>query len=373
MAKNRARRGRQEGSVSFHEGKGLWHARRTIKVGEPGHVVGQQKQVSAWASTKEEALDKLGLLKSKAPSNRGVVGTVAELHADWLASIGARLKPRTVAWYANHASYVLRAIGARELRTIRTRDIDLLLGRIDSQATRHAVYVAACSLFKYARTARRLEVSPMTDAAKPRPPKSDRGKRTWTAEEARAVLEAARATPHHAFYAVMLTTGLRRGEAWALRWRDVNLDRATLTVSRNLVEVGGRLTFGTPKTASSARTVALAKFVVDALRARKPAGVALDALVFGNTRGEPWHGSNFYRDVHEPIVRAAGVERRTLHGMRHSSATLGLAAGESIHLVALRLGHSDPKVTLAVYSHAMPGAGAAAAEQLGAFLTGATE
>ena len=71
------------------------------------------------------------------------------------------------------------------------------------------------------------------------------------------------------------------------------------------------------------------------------------------------------------IIKAAGVPVIKFHGLRHTSATLLLAAGEPVHVVSARLGHSKVITTLETYAHALPSHGRAAAARLGAILHGA--
>jgi integrase len=81
--------------------------------------------------------------------------------------------------------------------------------------------------------------------------------------------------------------------------------------------------------------------------------------------------SNIGRREFARLMTAAHVKRITFHGLRHTSATLLLSAGEAIHVVSQRLGHKNPMVTMSVYAHVLPGQQQAAA-RLEALLHGST-
>ena len=143
-------------------------------------------------------------------------------------------------------------------------------------------------------------------------------------------------------------SGLRWGEAVALRVESIAADRRRIRVREAATEVGGRLVFGSPKS-HEARTVIVPRFVVDKLapllQGRKP-----DDFVFTAPRGGVWRGSNFRRRVFTPAARAAGLPQDLVpHDLRDTAASLMIASGASIKAVQRALGHASAKVTLDVY------------------------
>lgn len=171
---------------------------------------------------------------------------------------------------------------------------------------------------------------------------------------------------------VLANTGMRRGEALALRWRDVDLDAGTLRVRRSagMVRIAGEsaeVVEGDTKTGKP-RAVDLDDATAAVLRAHRKARGLLalqlareDALVFGDLEGQlanPEHVSRqFARDLARcrkaigedtlPVIR--------LHDLRHTHATLLLLAREAPHIVSQRLGHASPVVTMTIYAHVLPG------------------
>jgi len=182
-------------------------------------------------------------------------------------------------------------------------------------------------------------------------------------------------------------TGMRRGEALALRWRDVDLDAGRLQVRRSVGVVktkgaGEQLVEGPTKTGQS-RVVDLDSGTVAALRAYRAVrgSLALDlvrdtALVLGNLNGTHRHPERFSRRFVAQVTQAGkalGEEQLPairLHDLRHTHATLLLAAGEPVKVVSERLGHANATITLTVYQHVHPGMGRQAADRFAALLGG---
>jgi integrase len=172
---------------------------------------------------------------------------------------------------------------------------------------------------------------------------------TLTPEQARRFLEAVKGDRLEALYILGLTTGMREGELFGLRWADVDLDAGALHLVRRL------------KTRSSRRKVLLARVAVEALRRhlanqreeRRQLGLAWDeqGLVFPNTVGRPLHSSNFLQRSFYPLLERAGLPQIRFHDVRHSAATLLLGLGIHSKIVSELLGHSQIGITLDLYSH----------------------
>ena len=135
---------------------------------------------------------------------------------------------------------------------------------------------------------------------------------------------------------------------------------------------------GDPKTPHSRRTIELTEPTVKALRAyrarRAKALLALghrltsEDLIFSDASGTPLHGRHVTQRHLAPLLREAGLPAIRFHDLRHTYATLQLAAGTSPKLVAEVLGHKDVGITLDRYSHSQPTMHREAAERLDAML-----
>jgi integrase len=219
----------------------------------------------------------------------------------------------------------------------------------------------------------------------------DARQHAWTATEARAFLIAAKAagTQSAAFYATALDSGARKGELGGLRWSDVDLDTAKIRIVQQLTKPGSEPTFGPTKTGRS-RTISLGAETVELLRAHKQEQAELKmrnrtayhdfGLVFAkdwvdvrkrfDTLGQPLQLNNLGQREYAKLISAAGVRKIKFHGLRHTSATLLLQAGQPAYVVAQRLGHSKVEMTLNIYAHVLPDMQQDAAAKLGTLLHG---
>jgi integrase len=181
--------------------------------------------------------------------------------------------------------------------------------------------------------------------------------------ELRQLLNARGDDRLHPLLVLLATAGVRLGEALALRWEDLDLERGRLAVRRTLqAQRGVGLVFGAPKTRTSNRTVVLTKRALRALRdhrireARRRDTAATwqnTGLVFTNRWGGPLHQSR----ANQALARAldeTGLPRIRVHDLRHTAATALLVLGVHPKLVQDFLGHSSIKTTLDTYSHVMP-------------------
>lgn len=195
-------------------------------------------------------------------------------------------------------------------------------------------------------------------------------------KQATAFLEAAAEDRWSVLFAFALVTGMRPEEYLGLQWKDVDLERGRITVQRALVwrEKGGWY-FGETKTARSRRSIPLPASTVRALteHRRKQGEERLKLgpdyqqhdLVFATPEGGPLAPRNLKRRHFRPILERAKLPSDfRLYDLRHSCATLLLAAGEHPKVVSERLGHATVMLTLDVYSHVLPTMQEAASEKL---------
>jgi integrase len=207
-------------------------------------------------------------------------------------------------------------------------------------------------------------------ATKARPPTSQSrprtGPSTWSAEQLGEFLGLA---SHHRLYPALhlaASTGMRRGEIAGLRWSDWNQHDHRLSINRSRQVVAGRSTEFAPKTQTSRRCVdldATTEARLHAWRQRQlddglPAGA--DDPMFTNKTGQPLNAESISQLFDRSVARSSPPRIR-LHDLRHTHATLLVAAGVPIKVVSERLGRAHPGFTMATYQHVLPGMSADAA------------
>jgi integrase len=183
-----------------------------------------------------------------------------------------------------------------------------------------------------------------------------------TKEEATRLLAVP--TKHACLFAFLLTSGARPSEALGLKWPDVDLEKATVTIRRTLQwHTTGGFYFAETKTKGSRRTVPLPTSLVEQVKTHRASqaeallklGVRTD-LVFANSKGAPIMRKNLVRRHFKPALEAAKLSANlSLYCLRHTCARLLLQAGTHPKVVAEQLGHSSTMLTLDVYSHIAPG------------------
>jgi integrase len=169
----------------------------------------------------------------------------------------------------------------------------------------------------------------------------------------------------------LLGTGARRGEALALRWKDVDFEKGVVRIERSLEQTKAGLRFKAPKTKNGRRNVSISPWLVAELRAhrgrqqerRLSLGMGRapdDSLVFarwdGSTRSPHWLTQKF------ALAMAALKIDCTLHGLRHTHVSQLIASGLDVLTISRRIGHASPMITLSVYGHMFSNTDARAAE-----------
>jgi len=185
-----------------------------------------------------------------------------------------------------------------------------------------------------------------------------------TLEQARQLLQAARAHKLEALLTMAITTGMRRGELLGLHWQDIDFKTRSLHVRRTVNRIGKfGLVESEPKTQRSRRKITLPVFVIDILKQhqeyqkemREKAGSQWreTGVVFCNMYGSYYEPSNLH-DAYKKLLKSAGLPDIRFHDLRHSAATILLGMGVHPKIVQELLGHSSISITMDIYSHVLP-------------------
>lgn len=305
--------------------------------------------------------------------------TVGEYLDEWLDAHSVEIKPKTLANYRYLVEqHVKPNIGGLRLQAVRPGQISKLYRDLVTAGGRHGkglsprtvahVHSVLRKAFGDAVRVDELIASNPTERAKrPRLHRNESGK-VWTPVQLRAFLVAAEGHRLSAFFRLAAYTGARRGELLHLRWRDVDLEGASIHIRGSVGFVAGERVEGTTKSGRS-RVVSIDPGTVDVLRAHRKRQLADklkvgkswkgtdDGHVFATGWGEPIHPdtvSSLMASLLKEHNGTDGVEplpHARLHDLRHVHATTLLLAGVPVHVVAARLGHADPAITLRVYAH----------------------
>ena len=378
MARKKRERGNGQGTVAPRRNK----AGKVIGfVGAFFGPDGKRHWVSA--KTKTECWRKLNM--AMADAERGILPGPANLTLEqyltsWLAdSVKGTVSRATYDSYRRDVHYhIIPELGRRKLKELTPADIRRLYRKMVERGLKDRsieyVHTTLRKSLKAAVVDRLINHNP-TDGVKPLKTPTGAAKESKALDpyQVKALLEAASESRLEALYVIALHTGLRRGELLGLKWTDADLNAGTLTVRCSL-DVDGTLKM--PKNRAARRTLKLPPRALDALKAHKVRQNAERLhtgsrwqdhnLVFPNTVGKPMHAGNLYCREFQPLLEKAGLagEGFTIHSLRHTFATT--LAEKRVHPSTAQkmLGHSDIRMTLAIYTHATDGMQEAATDAL---------
>ncbi len=317
--------------------------------------------------------------------------TLAEWIRDsWLPMTEPRVKPTTFHSYKRNLElHVIPILGQKRLQQLTPPMLTGLYGGL-AQGTNERKGLSAKTI-SYVHSTLHKVLADAIDAgllvknvaAAAKPPRPNRratvGIQAWDPDELARFLQAVRGARLGAIWRLSAMTGMRRGEVLGLRWCDVDLDRARLSVRQALVAVGYEVVHSSPKS-HGARVIDLDAETVIQLRAHRlrqaeeqtewGADYHDQDLVVAKENGEPIHPHTFSQ-AFERLIEKHGLRKIRLHDLRHTHATLALKAGVPVKVISERLGHESPAFTLKQYAHVIPGMQAEAAAQVAALIDGA--
>lgn len=377
--------------------------RWSIRYNAPNPNGGTQRVQKRGYTTKKAAKDALrGILRDidKGQYQPPTKHTISTWLDHWIET--KRLRPGTLASYKRTIDlHVKPHIGDVKLQDLTPTRLDKLYRNLETNGSRRGhqagetglsprtvryVHTIISSALKAAIHDGLLNTNPADRAHPPTATEAKPDEMTaWTPEQAKVFLDWTR--QHRDLWEawhLLLHTGLRRGELVGLRWGDVDLDGATLSIQRSIgiVLVAGKRTpvIGPTKT-GKARVIDLDTATVEMLQAWRKARAVLglqlvgqDTYVFGDLAGhhsDPDTLSDRFRRHLASVQAKVGEDKVPtirVHDLRHTHASGLLRAGIPAKVVSERLGHSDVTTTLRVYQHVLPGMQAEAAKVFAAMM-----
>ncbi len=291
--------------------------------------------------------------------------TVSDLLDSWLTFKVSEVTPGTIDQYRYAVKHIKAGLGSVALEKLQPEIIDKFLkAKTDEGLSPRYVKllrtVLSMSLDQGLRW-RLVNSNPAMFSASIKQPQ--RQGKALSETEAQALLEAAQNDRLGALWIVLLTLGLRRGEAIALTWSDYDRKAKTLSITKNRKKEGSKVVVGSLKTEASRRTLPLPQFVCEALDNHRTSQIkekeellklgqqwkepnAMFATVWGHYL-DPDNASKLFKTV----ASKAGLEGWHLHELRHSAATFLISNGVPLEQVSKLLGHSSIRITSDVYSH----------------------
>lgn len=360
-----------------------------VRVRDPETGRSRPRWVGGFATEREAktARDEARVAASRSEYVNRTTITVGQFLDSWLGVHEVGVKPQTIAPYRDLIDrYVTPRLGDVRLQAVQPAMLtrlytDLLKaggakGRPLACTTVEKVHAILRKAFHDAvNIDQLLNASPVDRAKRPRK-QSAAAKHIWTPADLRAFLETTRSHRLFPFFHLAAYTGARRGELLNLRWSNVDLDAGSLEIQGTVAVINGQRVEGTTK-GGHARTISLDDATVAVLRShqreqreeRFAAGPdwAVGDLVFTRGAGLPLYPDTPSQHLPKLIERhnktaSPELPRIRLHDLRHIHATVLLEAGVPVHVVAGRLGHADPSITLRVYAHVLRASETQAAE-----------
>ncbi|WP_449061374.1 site-specific integrase [Planomonospora algeriensis] len=366
------------------EGHGRWY----FAVQVTG-VSGRRERIRRGGYPSAEQARKAGQ-EFQSAEEAGPVGhscTVGRWLRHWLATHHG-IRPTTRRSYEDHLRiHLLPHLGRIRLSELTGRDVARMFTALAARRNRYGLPIATSTLERVRATLRtalnaavREGLIPANPARGLRLPRAQRpypvvwtarrvaawrrtGERpsvaVWTAEQLTQFLAATRDDRLHVMWRLIALRGLRRGEAAGLRWADLDLESAELTVTHQLVQIGRQVSAGPPKSAASRRTIALDAETVRLLyrhertQQREQHDRKTPEYVFTRSDGAPLRPDWLtHRFAH--LVRESDLPPVRLHDLRHGAATLALAAGSDLRVVQGTLGHASIVLTADTYTSVLP-------------------
>lgn len=323
---------------------------------------GKRRKKYLLGRTKSEVSEKAAKYRiggQVACADAGAV-TIARYFDQWLESMNGRIAETTHENYEQVVrSHVTPHIGAIRLADLKPSHVAWLYDHHAKNGVSGAVSRKAANILSKALNdaVRRqmIVANPSDPIEKPKPKR--REMRFLNREEFQRFIAAARGHRLESLFVVAAMTGMRMGELLRLRWDDIDFDAGEVFVQRAAKFIKGKAIIADVKTAKSRRRIVLPAPALSSLVEHRKCMLAegnIDRAVFCGRRGAILQKSNLRERFFKPVRDAAGVPPIRFHDLRHTAASLLLSEGVPVSIVSQMLGHSNPHVTLTVYTHFMP-------------------
>jgi integrase len=291
--------------------------------------------------------------------------TFAEFTSRWEATVLTQYKPSTQATLRSHIRKHLNPyFGSMQLRDIGPEEVQCFVSsvKVSSSKTKKNLFATFQMVWKTARTWGYVAHDATSGVVLPK--RSRVARRFFSLVEVQRILAAA-AEPLLTFLWLAVETGMRAGELCGLRIGDIDFDRSVVYVRQS----AWRGKIQSPKSENAFRSFALSPGLLAHLAGYCSASRPNErGLLFATRNGTPWDANLLVKRKLYPLLDSLGIERGGLHAFRHTNSTLMDRLGVPLKVRQQRLGHSDPSLTLDVYTHVASEDDVRFAEQLDGIL-----
>ena len=355
-----------EGTIRKHPTRDVYEARyyyTDLRTGE-------RKRGSVYAKTRVEVRTKLKDVLERIDQELPAVDSKVTLAAwteQWqTTSLKASDRKDTTkdAYRALSNKHIrLAPIGQMELARLRASHVETLMSELKdkglAESTVRNLYAVLNAILEGAKRDGLIAKNPITGNVK-RPKVTPREAEFLEASQVRELLAAASNSRYSSALELIAGTGIRRGEALALDWSNVDLAKGVIKIRWTLSRSGGELKRTPPKTANSRREIPVTDGMRDLLKKQRKRQITErlaagnqwkdSGLVFTTEFGTAVDPRNLLRAL-TVVADKVGLTGIGIHTLRHSVATAMLEGGVPIHVVSRHLGHSSVAITGDIYGH----------------------
>ena len=360
------RRSKGEGSIYFNDRIDRWVAQVTFPNGQRKSKSSKsQKEVRDWLiDQRTKLLDGLYITDDQI-----TLGRFLERYMEDVAIYS--LRPRTYERYLGIIkNHIEPDIGRIKLHALRPDQVQTFYTKkLNEGLSKHTVRYIHAVLHKALNQAFRwsLVIRNVADLVE-KPRLERKAISTWSADEVNRFLDAVSEHRWYPIYTLAVYTGMRQGEILGLHREDVDLGNGIINVKHQLSVIRRQgLVITEPKSEKARRPITISASVIDIIKHHLGLIDKGPGLLFTTSTGNPISPRNVLRHF-KTVIEQTGLPEIRFHDLRHTHATLLLAAGVHPKVVQERLGHSQISLTLDTYSHVIPSLQTEAAEQFEAIL-----
>ncbi|MCU5681280.1 site-specific integrase [Bacillus wiedmannii] len=367
-----------------------WRMRVTVGYNEKGNPIRRSRM--AVAKNKREAEKELALFIAEIEAGEYIKPQkmlFKDFVEEWKKKYAINsLSPQTYETYCGHLKLrILPSLGNMKLEDIKPMHLITFADQLKSDtrkdgkegslspATINYVIRVIKNTFKRAHEWQLIRRNPAEKLTKL---KDDyQTKEPYDLEETRQIMNflEQEETMYQILFQLAIMTGFRRGELLGLEWKDINLEDGTITVRQSVSYANSQYYIKEPKTRASKRTISIPTSLIEKLKRfkndcnekRLSCGDLWESgeyfFVFSSWHGKPLYPSHITKKWNK-FTKKHALRHVNFHGLRHTSATLLLEAGENMKVISSRLGHSRINTTIDIYTHSLQSADKGASNKL---------